>query len=116
MGWLRDESGYVLVMGRPRLMVAGGTAVAKEEPARPVDVAPKPVVLAACSVPHYCFFLLVVRRAASAADRSARIAVRQSGCAEDRGAVDRVGLHEVQTHFATTRCFATAADSTLGTV
>lgn len=56
MGWLRDESGYVLVLGRPRLMVVGGTAVAKERSAQPVEPAAKPVVVAACSVPHYCFF------------------------------------------------------------
>jgi hypothetical protein len=53
VGLLRDESGYVLVLGRPRLMVVGGTAVAKQEPARPASM---PVVVAACSVPHYCFF------------------------------------------------------------
>jgi hypothetical protein len=56
MGLLRDESGYVLVLGRPRLMVVGGTAVAKQEPARPVEVAPQAMVAVACSVPHYCFF------------------------------------------------------------
>jgi hypothetical protein len=53
MGLLRDESGYVLVL--PRLMVVGGTAakvatpnqVAKPEPQRQI---------AACSVPHSCFY------------------------------------------------------------
>ena len=56
MGLLRDESGYALVLGRPRLMVVGGTAVAKEQPVLPTEVPAKPVVVAACSVPHYCFF------------------------------------------------------------
>lgn len=56
MGLLRDESGYVLVLGRPRLMVVGGTAAAKAEPVEQAKVTPKPVVAAACSVPHYCFF------------------------------------------------------------
>src|SRR3954465_8983850 len=55
MGLLRDESGYVLVLGRPRLMVVGGTAAAKEETKKPVENAAKPAVVAACSVPHYCF-------------------------------------------------------------
>jgi hypothetical protein len=56
MGLLRDESGYVLVLGRPRLMVVGGTAAVKEEPAEQTRIVPKPVVAAACSVPHYCFY------------------------------------------------------------
>jgi hypothetical protein len=55
MGLLRDESGYVLVLGRPRLMVVGGTAAEKEE-TKQVEIAAKPVVVAACSVPHYCFY------------------------------------------------------------
>ena len=56
MGLLRDESGYVLVLGRPRLMVVGGTAAAKEETKKPVEIAAKPALVAACSVPHYCFY------------------------------------------------------------
>ena len=56
MGLLRDEGGYVLVLGRPRLMVVGGTAVAKEEKQKQVEIAAKPAVVSACSVPHYCFF------------------------------------------------------------
>jgi hypothetical protein len=56
MGLLRDESGYVLVLGRPRLMVVSGTAATKEEPARQIGIAARPVAAAPCSVPHYCFY------------------------------------------------------------
>lgn len=56
MGLLSDESGYVLVMGRPRLLVLGERAAEKEEARRPVEIIAKPAVVAACSVPHYCFY------------------------------------------------------------
>ena len=52
---LRDESGYVLVLRRPRLMVVGGTAVEKKEEVRPVVRAAEPVQSATCAVPHCCF-------------------------------------------------------------
>ena len=55
MGWLRDESGYVLVLRRPRLMVVGGTAATEEE-TKKAQLAARPVALAACSVPQYCFY------------------------------------------------------------
>ncbi|MBS1804080.1 MAG: hypothetical protein JST28_11985 [Acidobacteria bacterium] len=55
MGFLRDESGYVLVLGRPRLMAVGAASPAKEETAKRVEIAAKPMVVAACSVPQYCF-------------------------------------------------------------
>jgi len=55
MGLLRDESGYVLVLGRPRLMVVGGTAATKEQTERAEQIAVRSVAVGACSVPHYCF-------------------------------------------------------------
>jgi hypothetical protein len=56
MGLLRDESGYVLVLGRPRLMVVGGTAAVQEKRTEQTKTAPNQAVAATCSVPHYCFF------------------------------------------------------------
>ena len=55
MGLLRDESGYVMVLGRPRLMVVGGTTATEKAPEEQLKIVPKPVAPAACSVPHYCF-------------------------------------------------------------
>ena len=56
MGLLRDESGYVLVLGRPRLMVVGSSAAEKEQVQKPAAIETKPAAVAACSVPHYCFY------------------------------------------------------------
>jgi hypothetical protein len=50
---LRDESGYVLVLRRPRLMVVGGSAAEKKEEVRPVSRPAEPS--ANCAVPHCCF-------------------------------------------------------------
>ena len=55
MGLLRDESGYVLVLGRPRLMVVDQAPPVREERTEKIAIAAKPVA-AACSVPHYCFY------------------------------------------------------------
>lgn len=55
MKFLRDESGYVLVLRRPRLMVVGGTDAEKvEEVQQPLQVA-EPVQIATCAVPHCSF-------------------------------------------------------------
>lgn len=58
MGLLRDESGYVLVLGRPRLWVVGGTAatVGEKQASTPVVQPAARPVAPACSVPHYCFY------------------------------------------------------------
>jgi hypothetical protein len=97
MGLLRDESGYVLVLGRPRLMVVGGTAAEKEE-TKQVEIAAKPVVVAACSVPHYCFYCSWCGEQVLLPTDRDRVTFRQSGCEKDRGAVHCIGLYEVQTH------------------
>ena len=56
MRFLRDESGYVLVLRRPRLMVVGGTEEKEETAAQQIKLVPRPqVATAACSVPHCCF-------------------------------------------------------------
>jgi hypothetical protein len=56
MGLLRDESGYVLVLGKPRLWVVGGSDATAEKQENPVVPAATRPVAAACSVPHYCFY------------------------------------------------------------
>jgi hypothetical protein len=58
MKLLRDESGYVLVLRRPRFIVAGETAAAeqKQDKAAPVASPAARPVAAACSMPHYCFY------------------------------------------------------------
>lgn len=55
MKFLRDESGYVLVLRRPRLMVVGETAAEKEEEVPQPLPAAEPVQRATCAVPHCCF-------------------------------------------------------------
>ena len=55
MGILRDESGYVLVLHRPRPMVASNTEQTEQETSQINQVVrPKPKVN--CSVPHCCFY------------------------------------------------------------
>lgn len=60
MKLLRDESGYVLVLRRPRFMVAGEAAAPAEKQDKHVPAAlpaTRPVA-AACSMPHYCFYCI----------------------------------------------------------
>jgi hypothetical protein len=55
MDILRDESGYVLILRRPRLWVDGNAAeeaVTPVQPAKEAVVAPEPT----CAVPHCCFY------------------------------------------------------------
>jgi hypothetical protein len=55
MGILRDESGYVLVLRRPRLMAVGSIEKREEETSQINQVVrPKPETN--CSVPHCCFY------------------------------------------------------------
>src|SRR5215831_9876373 len=55
MRLLRDEHGYVLVLGKPQF-IAGGETAEKElvspEPAKEI----KPAQTIRCSVPHCCFY------------------------------------------------------------
>ncbi len=55
MKLLHDESGYVLVMGRPSLVVSGAT-VEKESPVIQPAQAQHAVETPVCSVPHCCFY------------------------------------------------------------
>ncbi len=55
MKFLRDESGYVLVMRRPSLLVSG-EAVEKESRAVQPAQADCRVEAPVCSVPHCCFY------------------------------------------------------------
>jgi hypothetical protein len=54
MNFLRDESGYALVLGRPRLILVG-KATEEAEETQPLPKAAQPVKSATCAVPHCCF-------------------------------------------------------------
>jgi hypothetical protein len=55
MRLLRDESGYVLVLGRPHLAVPDKTEEKVQEPKPPAKALPE-VRRATCALPHCCFY------------------------------------------------------------
>ena len=55
MNILRDESGYVLVLRRPRLTDVGGKASEMEEETQTRSKSAQPTLRATCAVPHCSF-------------------------------------------------------------
>lgn len=55
MKLLRDESGYVLVLGRPHLAVVGRVEEKEQESPAPARELPA-VSRASCALPHCCFY------------------------------------------------------------